>query len=330
MEVELGFPFFSLLLHQYLSLPQLENGAALREDGANPHLHIQFLKGKLTRHSVQSWTKTDPRSVSISTSSAFQLSRKICCLPIFSRLWLFSLISSYPRRNNQTKGPPTCVDCWKRGEGISLASKSFDSWHGNEPIPSEMTSLLLIFPGYQSIYEPLLTSREVLMNQVFKNNIHQEVVNYSPSILWMNSRPTFPGPSWYPSAATWVFIQGLNLLSANRCLGFHQVLTHQHPARLSVLTQRKKGERKKWSRGDVRRGSKWRTKASSGHPEGSDVKGVTHSDECWISAPHAFQALSWATNWIKYHLVWLAKALYHWQCVWYGLFAEAKICRVSS
>lgn len=71
----------------------------------------------------------------------------------------------------------------KKGEGINLSSKIFDSWRGNEPIPTEMTSLLLIFPGYQSIYEALLTSREVLMNQVFKNNIHQEAVNYSPSIL---------------------------------------------------------------------------------------------------------------------------------------------------
>lgn len=71
----------------------------------------------------------------------------------------------------------------KKGEGINLASKIFDSWRGNEPIPTEMTSLLLIFPGYQSIYEALLTSREVLMNQVSKNSIHQEVVNYSPSIL---------------------------------------------------------------------------------------------------------------------------------------------------
>lgn len=175
-----------------------------------------------------------------------------------------------------------------------------------------MTSLLLIFPGYQSIYEPLLTSREVLMNQVFKNNIHQEVVNYSPSILWMNSHPTFPTPTWYPSATTWVFIQGLNLLSTNMCLRFHQVLTHQHPAQLSVLTQRKKGERKRWSRGGItawRRGSKWRTKASSGHPEGNDVKGVAHSGQCWISAPHTSQGLSWATNRISYCLVWLTKAL---------------------
>lgn len=159
----------------------------------------------------------------------------------------------------------------KKGEGINLSSKIFDSWRGNEPIPTEMTSLLLIFPGYQSIYEALLTSREVLMNQVFKNNIHQEAVNYSPSILWMNSHPTLPILTWYPSAATWVFIQGLNLLSTNTCLGFHQALTHQHPAQLSVLTQQKKGERKQWSWGGVtalRRWSSWRTKASSGHLEG--------------------------------------------------------------
>lgn len=120
----------------------------------------------------------------------------------------------------------------KKGKGINLASKTFDSWRGNEPIPTEITSLLLIFPGYQSIYEPPLTSREVLMNQVFKNNIHQEVVNSSPSILWMNSHPPFPTPTWYPSAATWVFIQGLNLLPTNMCLGLHQALTHQHPAQL--------------------------------------------------------------------------------------------------
>lgn len=159
----------------------------------------------------------------------------------------------------------------KKGKGINLASKTFDSWCGNEPIPTEITSLLLIFPGYQSTYEPLLTSREVLMNQVFKNNIHQEVVNYSPSILWTNSHPTFPTPTWYPSAATWVFIQGLNLLSTNMCLGFHQALTHQHPAQLSVLTQQKKGERKQWSWGGVtalRRWSRWRTKASSGQTGG--------------------------------------------------------------
>lgn len=137
------------------------------------------------------------------------------------------------------KDPQTVWTAWKRGEGISLASKSFDSWHGNEPIPTKITSLLLIFPGYQSIYEPLLTSREVLMNQVFKNNIHQEVVNYSPSILWMNSHATFPTPTWYPSAATCVFIQGLNLWCTNMCLGFHQALILQHPAWLSVLIQQK-------------------------------------------------------------------------------------------
>lgn len=83
-------------------------------------------------------------------------------------------------------------------------------------------------------------------------------------------------------------------------------------ASLSVLTQRKNRERKEWSRGDVtawRRGSKWRTKASPGHLKGDDVKAVAHSSQCWISGPHAFQALSWGTNWIKYLLVWIPKAL---------------------
>jgi len=42
MEVEWGFPFFSLLLHEYLSPPQLENDAALREDAANPQLYLQY------------------------------------------------------------------------------------------------------------------------------------------------------------------------------------------------------------------------------------------------------------------------------------------------
>lgn len=184
---------------------------------------------------------------------------------------------------------------WKRGEGKSLASKSFDSWHGNESIPTEMTSLLLIFPGYQSIYEPLLTSREVLMNQVFKNNIHQEVVNYSPSILWMNSRSTFPTPTWYPSAARWVFMQGLNLFFTNTRLGLHQVLTHQHPALLTGLTQRKNRERARWARGgvtDQRRGSRGQPWPST--RQGCQRSGAQWSvlNQCWISALHACSVLN--------------------------------------
>lgn len=114
MNVELRFPFFSLL-PWYLSLSQLENYAALTEDGADPQLCMQLLKDKLRGHSVQSWTKTDPRSVSICASSAFQLLRKIWCLPTLSRLWLFfNSFSSYQKQSNQR----TLSLCWltERGE----------------------------------------------------------------------------------------------------------------------------------------------------------------------------------------------------------------------
>lgn len=194
---------------------------------------------------------------------------------------------------------------WKKGKGINLASKTFDSWRGNEPIPTEITSLLLIFPGYQSIYKPLLTSREVLMNQVFKNNIHQEVVNYSPSILWMNSHPTFPTPTWCPSAATWVFIQGLNLLSTNMCLGFHQTLTHQHPAQLPVLTQQKKGQRKQWSWGGVTALRRWR----GPRPALAILNECQSNSMLWAVLNQCTSHISdspW--RWIRYFLVWLTKA----------------------
>lgn len=142
----------------------------------------------------------------------------------------------------------------------------------------------------------------------------------------MNSHPTFPTPTWYPSAATWVFIQGLNLLCTNMCLGFHQALAHQHPAQLSVLTQQKKRERKEWSWGGVpalRRWSRWRTKASSGHPEGMQQHTVVSAESGHLT----HSRLSLEVDQISFSAFTKVPPL---ACCWYGLFLENSVCLAVS
>lgn len=53
--------------HLYLSLPQHENYAAVKEHGANPHFSMQLLRDKFTDSPIISGTKTNPRSVNLSS-----------------------------------------------------------------------------------------------------------------------------------------------------------------------------------------------------------------------------------------------------------------------
>lgn len=299
------------LLHRFLSLPRLENDATLREDGANPQLYIQFLRD--TVPSVQSGTKMDPHQWASLSQVLF------CCLPSFLNFDYFLQFPLILPERIKPKDPQTVLT--ERGRRSKPGFKSFDSWHSNEPIPTEITSLLLIFPGYQSIYGPLLTSTEVLMNQTFKNNIHQEAVNYSitapASFEWIHV-PHFQHPPgtdllqhgcsfrvwiYYPQICDWAATKSWFISILLSCQFWHS---------------RRRGKEKSHQEGmSLLEGEE----VNGESRPALAIKGVTHS------GPHTFQILSWATSWIKCHLVWLTKAL---PCVWYSLIAGVKICGTSS